>query len=189
MIRHMLVDIETLSVRSLRPVIWSIGYTSFRTPPGADCTKYGPACIDKTESIYIRPNASDQVTRDIDPSTVNWLLDQDERIGADYQASLQVPMTLKQALRWLDDKWKAMSYIWAAPATYDIPILEQAYRDSGLVVPWDYRNIMCARTYVRAAGITRMKDPETNHSAWADSLRDADYVILAYNKLDTGFGA
>lgn len=60
--------------------------------------------------------------------------------------------------------------VWALPAAFDIPIIENAYRTEKRVIPWKYDSAACLRTLCKLAKITKAQrvQPRIPHDALSD---------------------
>jgi hypothetical protein len=193
MLTDIVVDLETLSA-SPNAAIISIGAVSMtddREPSMADVYNPGEMGVSpenlRKPAFYCNVRKS---TGEISLETVFWWLGQDgERSpGYDAQAALLTPgRTESEALALFDawmhaqhgsGKWADEFVLWAH-ATFDPPVLEQAYlRHPENKIGWPHRQIGDVRTVLRQA---KMSGHEPNlteeklilHHALHDAYREA----------------
>jgi 3' exoribonuclease, RNase T-like len=177
-----MIDLETMGTRP-GCVIASIGAIAF--DPFGDT-------VNDSNAFYADVGMADcqRMGLTIDADTVSWWLGQPdaarEFLTRTPRASLL--STLTTLNRWVVEvaQWKEASCVWSHGATFDIPIIEHAYRACALPVPWAYWNARDTRTIYAAAGI-RTKDVPisglTPHYAVHDALVQALAVQMAYRKL------
>ena len=79
------------------------------------------------------------------------------------------------------------SRIWSHGATFDVILLDAAYRTLRMIPPYDFRNARDTRTLFDLAGLEYIKSEETAHLALDDAVRQAEFVQEAYRKLTSGF--
>lgn len=118
--------------------------------------------VNPDQSYYCRVDPSTQPDRAIDPATLEWWSKQNdiakqEAFGEDDRISLHSALTDLTPLLWKADR------IWANGVTYDIVILEHAYKSLGMPLPWQYYKIMDARTVYKFLP-----------RAWKDSVRQTN---------------
>ena len=121
-----MVDIETLA-----------------TTPNAAIVSIGVAWFDEggldARNFYIELNWGMQ-NRYICPKTLEWW--RDEMHG-------EIPsgkIGIREGLGRLGAELQPAETIWAKPASFELPILEDAYRQFGMQVPWNPRKWRCAYT-------------------------------------------
>jgi hypothetical protein len=156
---NVVIDIETLSLRP-NAVILSVG-----------------AVADSGETFYTELNWGAQSdTRHVDARTAIWWGKQTE------QAPLLGEVFLWDCLEdlnyWLADYDKDKLYIWARGPQFDIVILEDAYRECGIVIPWKYKNVRDVRTALALSTVTDLFDPTRKHHALDDAIADMKNLAL-----------
>ena len=170
-----MVDIETLD-NVETSVILSIGAVRFDE--------------DKIEDkFYVVLSPEEQIreyNRTVNGETIRWWMQQSkEARDAAFLASDR--QSLQTALSWLaqwygnDDRRP----IWAKPATFDISILNHAYRQLGETrPPWHYRSTRCMSTLMRLLPQVKPDAVATvEHNALDDALEQALHVQLLLAKL------
>lgn len=169
--RDLMIDIETLGNRP-GSVILSIGAVAF----DADTGEIG-------EEFYaaIDPETASKVGLTTDISTMLWWMKQSE---AAREAAFSGKRSINMALTELSIfvKWQEPSRVWAKPPSFDLVMLEAAFRACDQDIPWHFRVHRDCRTIF---DITGTKQPEvgTAHNALDDAKAQALGVTEAYRKL------
>jgi len=122
---------------------------------------------------YTRVTLESQETRSIQQGTVDWWATQpaaarDEAFGTENRIPLDQALTeLGQLI------WKAKR-IWAQGPTYDMNILEHAYKSYGKPIPWQFYAVRDSRTVFGLwPGLPK---PPTSHHALEDCRRQIDLL-------------
>lgn len=118
--------------------------------------------------FYTRVTLESQEDRDISESTLSWWASQpaqsrEEAFGQDNRVDLEV------ALKDLARMVRTCGRIWANGPTYDMNILEHAYKSYGLVQPWQFYNVRDCRTVFKL--YPGLAQPPTSHHALEDCRR------------------
>lgn len=131
---HLMIDIETLGTAP-DTVILTVAAQSF-DPMG---TGYYDG------SYYARVDFESQADRSIENGTLEWWANQNSAAKDEAFSELdRVP--LSEALDELGKLiWKS-SVIWANGPTFDMTILENAYKSHNKPLPWQYYKVRDART-------------------------------------------
>ncbi|WP_165130382.1 3'-5' exonuclease [Affinirhizobium rhizoryzae] len=169
--RDLMIDIETLGNRP-GGVILSIGAVAF----DADTGEIG-------EEFYaaIDPETSSKVGLTTDISTMLWWMKQSEAAREEaFSGKHSINMALTELSIFV--KWQEPSRVWAKPPSFDLVMLEAAFRACDQDIPWHFRVHRDCRTIF---DITGTKQPEvgTAHNALDDAKAQALGVIEAYRKL------
>lgn len=164
-----MVDIETLAV-SPDATILTIGAQGF--DPFSDRFT--------DETFYARITLESQEDRAVDDSTVEWWSNQNEEAREEaFGEENRIP--LKEALEQLTPiLWKA-ERIWANGVTFDMVILEHAYKTNGLNMPWKYFQVMDARTIYKIAN--RRASLSNSHNALEDCVNQIDMLQKSLKEL------
>ena len=121
---------------------------------------------------YARITLESQENRTIEQGTINWWATQPEAQAEAFAEENRVP--LDQAL---DELYKLAchhDFIFANGPTYDMNILEHAYKSYGKSLPWQYYKVRDARTiYSLWPDCPR---PLTEHHALQDCKRQIDML-------------
>ena len=166
-----MLDIECLGVAP-DAVILTVAAIGF-DPCGAE--------LYPQHAVYHRVDTDSQPDRGIDPATVAWWANQCEAAKAEaFGEQDRVP--LRQAMEQLAALlWKA-SRIWANGVTYDMTILEHAYKGLGMPLPWKYYRVMDARTvYKLCPAEQRLSN---NHHALQDCINQAELLQRCFRRLN-----
>lgn len=174
--KHLMLDLETLGT-AVDAVILSVGAVKFDLESDQidDEGFYG--------SVSIESNL--EASRKIDEDTLLWWLKQP---AAAQQVFHEEKLPLEQVLidlsDWLgDDEW----IVWAKGPSFDIAILEHAYRSFGLSTPWMHWNTRCVRTYMNLPGAKNVTVPDegVKHNALSDAYKQVKIVQEVHKKLFT----
>lgn len=157
-----MIDIETLSVAP-NATILTIGAQGF-DPFSDKFTK---------DTYYERISLESQDGRDVDDSTVEWWGKQSEAAQEEAFGE-EGRVDLKEALEKLTKiVWQA-ERIWANGSTFDMTILENAYKTNGLNMPWKYWQVMDARTVYKMT--SRRGQTGNTHNALEDCVNQIDLL-------------
>ena len=123
--------------------------------------------IDQEHSMYYRIDPESQPNRGIDDATVDWWtkqpsIAQEEAFGEKDRVPLREALEKLSPLIWRSNR------VWANGITYDMTILEHAYKQNGINLPWQYYKVMDARTVFKmfpSVGI-----PKNHHHAFYDCV-------------------
>lgn len=170
---HLMIDLETMGLAP-NGAIAQIGYVAFSPLDGSE-----KAC--RSDNIILATNKVAGL--EFDGDTINWWLNQSDAARQSLQAN---QTTLRTALVNLDNfiLQHTITAVWAYPSTFDIGILEGAYRRLGLNVPWHYRTGRDARTII-AQMLTKgeLVKQGTEHNALDDCRNQIRWLMLAANRL------
>ena len=149
---NIMIDIETAAT-SLDATILSIGVVT-----------------DDGYELYIRVD-SDQPGRAVSISTMLWWAKQDEAMRKE---AFSGTMPLETALRELSEFLQPDTpfLLWAKPPQFDLGILENAYNQHKIPVPWNFRQVSCFRTVQRL--FSGVKTEPAKHSAIEDARDQMD---------------
>lgn len=169
---EVMIDIETLSTKPTAQIV-TIGAIKFLRN---EAVKE----LDKVEKYYCKVDIASckDLKFDIDEQTVKWWKQQS--IEARQEVfGLTGRVSIREALigltKFISDN---TSHIWANSPNFDIVILENAYRQTELEIPWKFWQLRDCRT-VYDIGHTRLKDIGiTSHN----SLQDCYSQILCLHK-------
>lgn len=117
-----------------------------------------------------------------DPKTIQWWQDQNEEIRKEAFEGERIG--IKQALQEFSDWFGKSDRIWSNGATFDIPILSEAYARCDMVPPWKYYQARDTRTLYELAGISSKDLPKDNlHNALQDCHRQVWGVVESLRRL------
>jgi hypothetical protein len=157
----LMIDIETLSTHP-NAIILNIGAIGFNAFSDEIYTQH---------SFYTRVDIDTQINRHELADTMEWwgnqnALAQEEAFGEDNR------MLLSDALDNLATLARKCGRIWANGVAFDMPILEDAYREHNKAYPWKFWNILDSRTVCK---LNPMKKLGNSHHALEDCVNQ---VIL-----------
>jgi 3' exoribonuclease, RNase T-like len=164
--KHLMVDLETLGTTA-DSVILSIGAVKFDLE--------GDSIVDE-EGFYssISIDSNLELGRKVNEDTMLWWLKQP---AAAQQVFHEEKFALLDALEQFSDWVENRTYtVWSNGASFDIPMLEHAYKTSRMEVPWEFWNTRCFRTYKNLPGARGVKMPEKQgirHNALSDAYNQA----------------
>ena len=120
----------------------------------------------------------------LDPDTVKWWQRQSEearQVITDAQAptALSLPLACQAFSGWLDLHSVARDdrSVWGNGASFDQPILTEAYRVCGVERPWMFWNDECYRTIKKRRPLIKMEKSGVQHNALADAKQQALHLI------------
>jgi hypothetical protein len=167
-----MIDIETLDITP-NSTILTIGLQGF-----------DPFSDRFTEvTYYERLDLESQDGRSIDDGTVEWWGKQSAAAQEEALGDIGRPrITLKDALTKLGKIIWKHNRIWANGTTFDMVILENAFKQQGVPMPWKYWQVMDARTiYKMAPTVGKLGN---NHNALADCVNQIDMLQKALKILN-----
>lgn len=174
MAHHVMVDLETLG-REPGAVIVSIGAVKF--DPMEETLGhnfYSPIVIQSCLDAGLV----------VDGATVQWWMERPNDVR--HALFRPDPLPLRVGLATFAKFYAGCECIWSHGSTFDIPILEAAYRALREELPWSSRNIRDTRTLFSliprsVCNSIPWEGPE--HHALYDAIRQAQMVQAAYRWL------
>jgi exodeoxyribonuclease VIII len=140
------------------------------------------------ERLELRPTIEDQTelyNRTINDDTLRWWGEQseaaqEEALGDRDRVSFKDCMDT--LYKWC---WKYNNgHVWSNGASFDIVVMESAWRNFKQLPPWSFWNIRDTRTIYDICGVRLKSDGHvTSHKAVEDAERQAIVVQQAYMKL------
>jgi len=169
-VNHMMIDIETLGTAPGFAIL-SIGAVVFDPITGQ---------IGRRFYVNINP---DNCGLAIDADTMAWWAKQPDEAQA--ALSIEPRLELRMALMLLGGfvEQEGADRIWCQGPSFDLVLLEAAYRTKGLKAPWKYNAGRDTRTLYELAGIQPDKDRPTLHNALADAEAQVLDVMRGYTIL------
>lgn len=168
MAQHIMIDIEGLATTPDATIL-TIAAQSF-DPFGSG---YG------ANSFYARVTLESQEDRVITEDTINWWATQPEASAEAFAVEDRISLT--EALEGLHKICWHADFVWANGPTYDMNILEHAYKSLGRVQPWQFYKVRDARTiYSLWPDCPR---PPTEHHALQDCKRQIDMLQATFEHL------
>lgn len=166
--RDLMIDIETLGTAP-GSVILSIGAVAFDAETG----EFGDEFY-----VAIDPQSAVSAGLTMDVSTLKWWMDQSEDAR---QEAFSGEDSIWNALIDFDDYVRRIdaTRVWAKPPSFDLVLLEAAFRKVGIDIPWHYKTPRDCRTLFDLTNATQ-PDVGTAHNALDDAKSQALGVIDAY---------
>ena len=172
---HLMVDIETMGMAPDGAIV-QIGYAVFNPITGF---------VLASADINVSLASSVQAGMTLNPGTIEWWMKQEQ--AARDALYTPPPCDLALGLSCIQAVYQnaQCGAVWAFPATFDVVILESAFRLTKEKVPWGYRDIRDARTWIRQA-LTREECVSTGlkHLASNDCLNQIRWLMDASRKLN-----
>jgi len=166
--RDLMVDIETLGTKP-GSVILSIGAVAFDALTGE---------IGEEFYASINPASATHAGLTIDAATVQWWMEQSEEARRSaFAGGRQIGGVLAEFSTYI--RRASADRVWAKPPSFDLLLIESAFRACGMETPWDYRSPRDCRTLFDLTGTTQ---PSVGiaHNALDDAKAQAMGVIEAY---------
>ena len=133
------------------------------------------------QQYYTRVTLESQGTRSIQQSTIDWwatqpLVVRDEAFAED--GRIPLPQALDELGKLI---WQAKR-IWAQGPTYDMNILEHAYKSYDKPIPWQFYAVRDSRTVFSLW--PELPKPPTSHHALEDCRRQIDMLQATFRHLN-----
>lgn len=162
-----MIDIETLGTKPGSPIL-QIGVCSFELS--------GDGPIDKAQ-CHVIPESCLAVGLIPDWDTICWWSRQNKEARDLVFSRVEGALPLVDALERLRARVKGKGGLWANSPSFDMVLLEAAYRSVGAKLPWQFWRFRDQRTYVEASGLNKDAVPKPegfieHHAAW-----DADWQV------------
>jgi hypothetical protein len=169
--RDYMVDIETFGTRPGSAIL-SIGAVAFDAETG----EFG-------EDFYIaiEPKSNEAVGLTVDVSTIEWWMAQSDDARS---AAFAGVVTVDVALSLLATSFRRCepTRLWAKPPSFDLVLLEAAFRAVDQEIPWSFRINRDCRTLFDLTGAVQ-PGIGTAHNALDDAKSQALGVIDGYRRL------
>jgi hypothetical protein len=166
---HLMVDIEGLGTGPDAAIL-TIAAQSF--------DPFGTGHYDR--HYYARITLESQENRRIQDDTLAWWATQPEAQAEAFAEDNRIP--LDQALDELYRLAWQHDYIWAQGPTYDINILEHAYKSYNKTQPWQFYRIRDSRTVLSLWPGRPV--PPTSHHALEDTRKQIDILQQTLKHLE-----
>lgn len=131
------------------------------------------------KQFYARVDTESQPDRQIDDNTIEWWTTQKEAAAEAFNPEGRI--ILKEALEQLTKIVWQKKTVWANGPTYDMNILEHAYKSYNMHIPWQYFSVRDCRTVYSLCD--DLKRPVTSHHALEDCRRQILMLQDAVRKL------
>jgi hypothetical protein len=166
---HLMIDIEGLGTGPDSAIL-TIAAQSF--------DPFGTGYYDR--HYYARITLESQENRRIQDDTLAWWATQSEAQAEAFAEDNRIP--LDQALDELYRLAWQHDYIWAQGPTYDINILEHAYKSYNKTQPWQFYRIRDSRTVLSLW--PGRPAPPTSHHALEDTRKQIDILQQTLKHLE-----
>lgn len=166
-----MIDLETMGTTPQSAIV-SIGAIVFDP-------RYGKV---SKETFYRELDWKDQ-ERHICPETTAWK-DQSAEAKAAHFGLDALDDVLKELAEWLPKDCK----VWGNGATFDISMLEDAYRQYEIEIPWKFWNVRDCRTVLdmyesKRGGFDKTVNRKGAHNALEDARFQAKYITMMWQRL------
>lgn len=182
------IDIETMSTAP-NAAIASIGACRFDLPGSG----IGDWIVD-TFHVHVSLANCQRHGLAIDASTVLWWIGQEDNARAALLGGQQDAAPLVTALEALthfidttEINSNELPTLWANGASFDLPILANAYRTAGMPLPWQYWIERDLRTLKALAPEIRIEHAGIAHHALDDAVKQARMIQAIYKRLTGDF--
>lgn len=125
------------------------------------------------QDYYARIDIDSQPDREVDDATVAWWATQPVEAQAEAFGE-ENRISLKQSLEELSKLCFHCNLIWANGTTFDMVILENAYKQEGMPFPWQFWRVRDARTVYSL--YPDLPKPTASHHALEDCKRQIDLL-------------
>lgn len=161
---EVMLDLETFSTRGHAVILIIAGIKFGRNDPHynlQDMDKfYAKVSVDSCKALGMH----------VDDKTKSWWREQKEDVQNEIFSEPRED--LKTVLLRFSKWYGSSRNIWSHGATFDIPILSEAYARCGLEAPWKFWVARDTRTLFDIAGVTQKELPSGNeHNALHDCWR------------------
>lgn len=171
-LKHVMIDLETLDTLPTAKIV-AIGAVAFDPILGK---------IDNS-TFFETIDIKSQSGRSSSAHTLEWWKTQ----SPEAQDQLEGGTSLEDALDELDFFLPKNCKVWGNGSTFDILILEDAYRQFHIGTPWDFWNVRDCRTvkelFEASRGGNGTTPKKVTHVAVDDALNQAKDVCRAYKRL------
>ena len=170
---HLMIDLETLSTAGDAAIV-QIGLAPFWID--------GEGLAAEGRQIDVDPQTCIDAGFRVDWSTLHWWMMQSQE-ARDALPLPWVGQPIEEALKLVQDYIADIQrdtpgaeriYVWSNGATFDIPILSNAFRKFGMLDPWNYTDARDTRTLSMLALNAVKPKPAVKHRA----LDDAEAQVL-----------
>lgn len=173
-----MLDLETLSTRK-HAAIAVISAVKFNRDDSQ-------IVENKPFYMLIDRSSCEQVNMHVDEETIKWWKEKPLHLQKEIFEGKRVH--LKDALKAFSEWYGDSRLIWSQGATFDIPILEEAYHRWSLNPPWKFWQARDTRTIFDLAGIKSSDLPSENlHHALYDCQRQIWGVKESYKRIKSAW--
>jgi hypothetical protein len=167
---HLMIDLETLSTAGDAAIV-QIGLAPFWID--------GEGLAAEGRQIDVDPQTCIDAGFRVDWSTLHWWMMQSQE-ARDAMPLPDAGLPVQAALTAVQDYISALQaeriYVWSNGATFDIPILSNAFRRFGMPDPWGYADARDTRTLSMLALNAVKPKPAVKHRALDDAVAQVLWV-------------
>jgi hypothetical protein len=188
---HIMIDLETLGTDPATAPIIQIAAVPFRLDEDGPADRPRPF----SEQVRAVTNAHPPHCRRVSFDTVAWWAETNPGLLVKLlkdPAAMSLSGALGNLSIWFTAIHERVEGVWANGATFDISMLEAAYRDEGMLCPWDFRAVRDVRTMAMIAHdhdvcwtggtITHYEATGQKHDAQVDCLRQIRLVQQTWQR-------
>ena len=170
-LRHAMIDLESMATTPDAAIV-SVGIIIFDP-------RYGKV----SDQTFYRELEWEHQERCISPNTRQWWSEQSKEARAALHGLDSLEDILLEIVDFLPQDCK----VWGNGSIFDIAMLEDAYRQYDIDIPWEFWNVRDCRTvldmYESQRGGFNKKSGGTLHNALDDARYQAQYITMMWNKL------
>jgi exodeoxyribonuclease VIII len=171
-LRHVMIDLETMGTTPNSAIV-SIGAVPFDPRQGKV----------SNQTFYRELDWEDQ-GRYICPKTTEWWKGQSDEAKAAHFGLDSLKNALNELAAWLPKDAK----VWGNGATFDVSMLEDAYRQYYIEIPWKFWNVRDCRTVLDMyesvrGGFNKTVNGQVAHNALDDAKFQAQYIAMMWSRL------
>lgn len=172
---QVVLDLETMSTHNNAAIV-SIGAVKILPPTTATLG----SVIDRFYRNVDLASSQDAGLH-VESRTVRWWSEQSEAARAALKVEPVEPLidALLAFSKWFGEP----KSIWSNPATFDLVILENAYRAVGLSLPFEFYNTRCYRTLKAEFPELVYERPFIQHDALQDAEAQAKHLLKIQKRL------
>jgi len=174
---NLMIDLETFSIKP-NAVITQVGVVVF------DTTQIlSSICVDLTLTEQILDGCA------VDEDTVSWWRSNKEAHSILCSGE---PVNYYQGLenirKFIVEKCPKVEGVWAHGASFDLPIIENGFRNAGIDIPWKYSKHRDTRTLYQLAKDNgwQYDRGKVSHNALDDATHQAEMTMSALKWLSKG---
>lgn len=175
---NVMIDLETLAT-STDCVILSIGACGYTS--GGELKEFYE-CVSIDDQL--------ELGRSVESDTVMWWFGQGDEArkaiveGQKYASRLNVVIT--DFTIWLQVNFHDGLTVWSNGASFDIPILANAYKSLGYKLPWNFWQERCFRTVKSIYRHVKSPVQQTAHNALLDAKNQLQHLNLIIKAMAEG---
>jgi hypothetical protein len=188
-----MLDLETLGLDPVTAPIIQIGAVPFRLEDDGPVTD-DPQLTALRINVSAASNLGEPFNRVIAPDTVAWWASTNPallvKIMRDKEHNLAA--ALANLGLWVANINDSIDGVWSNGATFDISMLEMAYKQAGFLTPWSFRAVRDVRTMAMIAGNdeacwtggikTEIEEQGEAHDALVDCMRQIRMVQQTWQR-------